>query len=138
VAALEARIAELEVERDEQTALQAALDARGEEIDGLKGQLRRERITHALAAQASALGIHNVDHVRALVDVDAFEVAEDGTVTGVEEALTALAAENPYLVATAPPPNTNATDQNSPTGAMTVEERREFAAIYGLNPEYVR
>jgi len=64
-------------------------------------------------------------------------VDEEGNVTGVAEALAALAEEAPYLVAAPTAPNTNAADQNSQAGGRTPAQRREFAAIYGLNPDYV-
>lgn len=79
-------------ERDE--AKEAATRA---QVTAQKALLRADVATHALT-----LKIVDVDAALALMDTSNIAYTDDGTVEGVAEALTALAAAKPYLVEKAP------------------------------------
>jgi hypothetical protein len=133
-----------EAEMTEAQKLQAQLDKLTKERDESIGKVQQQAKFRAFekAARAAKLNWANDD---ALEDgfrlADLSTVKADGeTVEGMDAVLKDLAAKKPYLFKTAEaPPDVNAT----PRGAqgqrigMTPEETKEFAAIYGLKPEFL-
>lgn len=63
----------------------------------LQQSLRQTAISSKIQAEASKLGVVDPDAVLALIDKSSIELAEDGTVEGVSEALSALLESKPYL-----------------------------------------
>src|SRR5690606_4565556 len=115
--ALEARAKELGFESVE--AMEAALKAAKEAQDAQKTEAEKLRealeaetpraaqateraklalIKAAFTAEAVAANLVNVDDAFKLADLSEVDVSEDGTVTGVKEAVEVLVKEKPYLV----------------------------------------
>jgi len=72
--------------------------------------------------------------------IDRSKIGQDGTgaFTGLEDALKDLQMTRRYLFKAAPqPPNINAEDRGAGQTPLTPDERREFAARYGLDPQFV-
>ena len=67
------------------------------ELQAKQAQMVRE---HAIVSAAVKAGAQNPNDIVKLIDSDAVTVAEDGTVSGAEEAVTALLKEKAYLVGT--------------------------------------
>lgn len=115
--ALEARAKELGFESVEamEAAIKAAKeaqDAQKSEVEKLREALEAEKaraaqateraklalIKAAFTAEAVAANLVNVDDAFKLADLSGVEVDDDGTVTGIKEAVEQLAKEKPYLV----------------------------------------
>lgn len=60
--------------------------------------LKTERIYGAIDREASALKFHNLSDARAMIDMAKVAVDDKGAVTGVKDALAALAKDKPYLI----------------------------------------
>lgn len=83
-------------------------------------------ISAEVRAVGTELNIIDIDAAFALMDKSGVKVGEDGSVTGVKEALEALTAAKPYLVKAAPPPSGTGSTGNFPRG--TGSENADFAA----------
>ena len=83
-------------------------------------------ISAEVRAVGAELNIIDIDAAFALMDKSGVKVGEDGSVTGVKEALEALTAAKPYLVKAAPPPSGTGSTGNFPRG--TGSENADFAA----------
>ena len=83
-------------------------------------------ISAEVRAVGTELHIIDIDAAFALMDKSGVKVGEDGSVTGVKEALEALTAAKPYLVKAAPPPSGTGSTGNFPRG--TGSENADFAA----------
>lgn len=68
-----------------------------QEVTTLKEQIKTSSINNSLIISASKLGIVDPDAALKLVDRSAISVADDGTVTGAEDALKKLVEAKPYL-----------------------------------------
>lgn len=73
------------------------LKQKDEEITTLKEQSRQIKIEGAIAAAAQKLGAVDQSVVGKLIDKSGINIGEDGTVSGVEEAITGLLTAHPYL-----------------------------------------
>lgn len=73
-------------------------------------------ISAEVRAVGTELNIIDIDAAFALMDKSGVKVGEDGSVTGVKEALEALTAAKPYLVKAAPPPSGTGSTGNFPRG----------------------
>lgn len=83
---------------------EASMDAKDLEIKRLKETLADQAIRTELARLAESLRLHDADTAMALIDKGMIEVSDDYTkVTGLQEALTKLVAEKPFLVRSAEP-----------------------------------
>jgi hypothetical protein len=60
---------------------------------------------NAILTEAAKAGITDLDAAKKLINRGEIKIADDGTVSGVAEAITALAKEKPYLVGSKPQPN---------------------------------
>ena len=69
------------------------------ERDALRSQLRHERLTRAVSQTARAAGVWDVELALGALDLDAIEVAEDGTVSdeSVQAAVATLKERKPRL-----------------------------------------
>jgi phage I-like protein len=99
------------------------------------------RIAQALIAsdvkvQASRMGIVDPDAAYLLLDRSQINYSEDDGVTGVEQALTRLLEEKPYLKGQPMrSPNLNVeTGQPAPVTRLT-DEQREAARMFGMSDE---
>lgn len=70
---------------------------RGEEVNTLKSQLKTNKINQALTIKLAGQGVVDLDAALKLVNRDSLEVAEDGSVKGVDEALESLKKDRAYL-----------------------------------------
>lgn len=70
---------------------------RAKERDDWKGKFTRSQADNAIMAEASKLGIKDLDAAIKLIDRSKISVDDNGAVSGVVEAVAALAAEKPYL-----------------------------------------
>ena len=80
-----------EKELSESQRLQKKLDEAEAARVALENKLRTSTINSAALAKASELGFDNPADALALTDLSPVEIADDGTVTGFEKALEALA-----------------------------------------------
>lgn len=69
------------------------------QLNEVKTQASQERVRNAFVQAAAANDVTYVDAALKLADLSAVEVGEDGTLTGVDEIVKALVADNPFLVA---------------------------------------
>jgi len=115
---LKAQIAERDKKlADEQAAREKA-----------QADAQQTRIKSAIMAQASALGFHDAEDAYNLIDLAAVTVAADSDkVTGIKEALAALAKSKPYMLkASSPrPPQVSPTNPGGDaSGGMTDDQLR--------------
>ena len=68
------------------------------ELAKLKTAAKDQSIRHAVELTASKMRFRNIEDARALADLSTVEITEDGKVSGVEDALKALAKARPYLI----------------------------------------
>lgn len=124
-----------EVER----AKKALADAQ-EAAKKMQAELSESRIKAAIEMEAVKMGFYDAADARALVDMSAVEIDEAGKVKGAADALKALAKARPYLLkpAQTAQSDTDASKRGKGESGMSEDEVREFAAIYGLRPEYVK
>lgn len=135
---LRAKAAKLEeLEQANQSELEKA-QARAEKAEQER-QTAIERanarlIEAAVLAQATALKAIKPEHMHRLIDTDTVTVADDGQVTGVEEAVKGFLEANPeYVGKTAAPPG--AADQGARNGGLKQLTREDIAS---MSPEQVR
>jgi len=102
-------------------------------------------ITAEIKAQAAALGIVDPDAAAKLADLSGVKVGDDGTVTGVREALEALLQAKPYLKASGPakvgvPSNPAATTNTGEKNPWTKDHWNltEQGRIYREDPAKAR
>jgi hypothetical protein len=97
---------------------------------------RETLLSREVAIQAGKLGIVDPDAAHKLADLSKVAIGEDGSITGVEDALKALAEAKPYLVqaGTPPvqqqkqqPPKITATNPGS-TPRITADDLRKMSA----------
>lgn len=86
----------LEKQLAEKEAAELALT---DQLNEVKTQATQERIRNAFVQAASANEVTYVDAALKLADLSAVEVGEDGSLTGVDDIVKALVADNPFLVA---------------------------------------
>lgn len=130
-----ARLAQLEGEEEKRKKAEMS------EVERLQGQvtdyearvlaLEAERetmiIRSAVERAAAGLGFHNLEDAYHLADLSELEIDEDGSVSGVEKALKALAKERPYLIQVAKKPDINAKDGGKGKDTSDVEAvKRRF------------
>ncbi len=134
-----------EAEMTETQKLQAKLDALQKERDESAAKVQQWTLRRAFekAARTAKLNFASDDALDdgfRLADLSAVKVNGEN-VEGIDAAVIALSKAKPYLFkpAEAAPPDVNATDrgaQGKRTG-HTIEEAKEFAAIYGVKAEFI-
>ncbi len=86
------------------------------EIDKLRGDFHSSLTNTAIMAEAAKLGVTDLDAATKLIDRANIKVNDDGTVSGVTEAVAAMVASKGYLVNGKPTPvggGTNPANPNS-------------------------
>jgi len=97
-AALKAYKDAQDAQKTEAEKLREALEAEKAKAKSAAEQAKRALIKAAFAEAAIAANLVSVDDAFLLADLSNVEVSDDGTVTGVKEAVEKLAREKPYLV----------------------------------------
>jgi hypothetical protein len=102
-----------------------------------KGKFEQSQINNKITVEASKLGITDVEAATKLLDRQSISIDDDGNVSGVEEAVKALAESKSYLVdkskqvPTIGSP-TNPSPGNQPTNGAT----RQFKASEIMDPKF--
>ncbi|MGN7387731.1 phage scaffolding protein [Sporosarcina sp. SAFN-015] len=107
LAEFEAQKAEAErAQMSEIERLQADLKAKEEaeqtlakQLEEMREQTKQAAIHNAFIAQAKAAGVTYTDAALKLADLTAAQIGEDGKVSGVDEIVTKLVEDNPFLIA---------------------------------------
>lgn len=86
----------LEKQLADKEASELALTA---QLNEVRTQATQEKVRNAFIQAAAANDVAYVDAALKLADLTAVEVDEDGTISGVDEIVKALVADNPFLVA---------------------------------------
>lgn len=99
-----------ELEKQQQKAAEEAAKKNGEfeklyteantRAEQAEQALQQERINNAAIAEASKLGVVDAQAAIKLLDKSNVTVSDDGTISGVEEAVKDLASKSPYLFKT--------------------------------------
>ncbi len=107
-----------------------------------------QRLSAAREALRLAAGKAKIEFVSATAEADALEFAlkaatigEDGTVENLDDVWKTIARDREYLIkrGATPAPQTNAGARGgSSTPVRSEDEKREFAAVYGVNPQYIK
>lgn len=84
------------------------------ERDDARGQLSKTLRDSAVIAAAVRAGAVDPSAVVALLGSDAVTIADDGTITGADDAVKALLEEKPYLAGQAPQPTPGGTPTPAP------------------------
>jgi len=119
---------------------QERLEARASEAErraaDAAGQIASAMIASEVKVRASQLGIIDPDAAYLLLDRSNVRYGEDGGVTGVDEALTQLLEDKPYLKGSPNrAPNLNPqSGEPAPTLRLT-DDQREAARLMGLTEE---
>lgn len=103
--------------RDERAAFEA-------ERQAFANERKQARTASAVEAAARKLGFRNPSKAFRLLDEDDLGIEEDGTPTKAEEALKALAAEEPYLIG-----GTNGSPTNPARGGGSTLTRAKLATM---------
>lgn len=85
---------EEDVEEDTVDEDKVALQAR---VDELEAKYQQERIDNAVKLELTKANARNLKAVQALMDMDAIEEQEDGSFTGIKEAIEQLKETDAYL-----------------------------------------
>lgn len=81
---------EVDTVDEEKVALQA-------KVDSLEAKYQQERIDNAVKLELTKANARNLKAVQALMDMDAVEEQEDGSFTGIKEAIEQLKETDAYL-----------------------------------------
>ena len=104
----------------EQKKFEELATLREKERDEWKGKHSQSQIDNRITLEASKTGVKSLEAVLKLIDRSKITVAEDGTVTGVEDAVKALLDKESYLKGTpgqvtiGSPTNPGADNPNAP------------------------
>lgn len=115
--------------------LQKANAEMAKRLERIEAERQQEAIKYAVTSKAAALGFTDPSDAYALLDLAAVTVQDDGTLKGVDEALTAMAKAKPYMLGKrgAPALNTgNPGAANQPH--ETDDEKRARLLGARLNP----
>lgn len=115
-----------DAQKTEAQKLQEALEAEKTKATQAAERAKRALIKAAFAEQAIAANLVSVDDAFALADLSGVEVSDDGTVTGVKEAVEQLVKAKPYLVKQAGGPGGSAGGGgNPPRGNQQTDDAAE-------------
>lgn len=88
----------------------------------LEGQLKQTRIENAVTIEAAKLGVVDPTAAVKLLDQSGINVSDDGTISGVAEAVKALQTASPYLFKTPAQGSVGGGDTNPQGGGNTASE----------------
>lgn len=118
-----------ELEREKQAREKATADAKAAVDRANQRLIQAEILTAAMKHKAI-----KPEHLHRLIDTDTVTVADDGQVTGAEEAVSAFLEANPEYVGKSTPPPGEA-DQGARKAAPNQLTREELAS---MTPEQIR
>ncbi len=128
-----------EAELSEMEKLRKRLDESAAEREHLSTALNETRIRHAIEMTAAQMRFHDPADAYALSDLSGVEIDEDGKVSGVDDALKALAKSKPHLIRSAEPTaNLNAQNRTNGAAAISDDDAQRIGAIYGVRPDFVK
>lgn len=104
-------------------------------ITGLQEQLKGNSLSQAIMAEAQKQGAVDLESVTKLVDRSAITVGEDGTVTGVEDAVKGLLEAKPFLKSGN---NTNIGSGTAPNNQQTSTTGKKFKLSQLQDAEFYR
>lgn len=101
-------------------------------------EMRNIRIRHAVEMTAASMQFYDPADAFVLANLSGVAVEEGGAVTGVEDALKALAKSKPHLVKGAERPS-DLNTQNRTNGATPISEddAKRIASVFGVRPDFV-
>lgn len=105
------------------------------EVLTLKEQIKTSSINNSLIIAATKLGVVDADAALKLVDRGAISMADDGTVTGAEDALKKLIEAKPYL---AGKPGTTRLGSPSAPGDQNTGDLKRFKHSQMKDPVFFR
>jgi hypothetical protein len=122
---------------EEQGKFKELADQREAEANDWKTKYESSIKNNAIIVAANKLGAHDASTVAKLVDSGAITLNEDGTASGVDEAVAALQTANPYLFKTGSATKIGGGDTNPQGGANAEFTASQFkdAEYYGKNSE---
>lgn len=109
---------------------------RAAERDEIKTKLTNSIQDNRIITEASKIGVVDVEAVLKLVDRSNIKVADDGTITGVEEAVKSLVEGKPYLKGGKP--NTTTIGSPSNPGADGDNQAKRFKLSQLQDPVFYR
>jgi len=116
-----------DAEKTEAERLQSERQAFEAERQAFANERKQARTASAVEAAARKLGFRNPAKAFRLLDEDDLGIEEDGTPSKAEEALKALAAEEPYLIGGTTGSPTNP-DKSGKGSTLTIEKLRSMSA----------
>ena len=120
-------------EMSEIEKLQSELSEAQQERENAVARVLELTTRTAIEREAAKAGFHDPSDAYALLDWDEFEVQDDGTVKGVEDAVKRLAEAKPHLVKSETLPDIDGQKRGKTTKAEAEEERIARAARrYGV------
>lgn len=131
-----------ELEQQAKDAAEAAAKEQGkfedlyktanERATTLEGQLKQTRIENAVTLEAAKLGV--VDPIAAvkLLDQSGITVSDDGTISGVAEAVKALQTASPYLFKTPAQGSVGSGNTNPGNGANNQQSEFTYSQVQDL------
>lgn len=142
----EKRLAELsEKERLEEIAKKHETEKQtlAQQLEQLKSQVQREKVVNEFIKLATSANIAYIDDALKLADLSAVEVGEDGKVIGVDEVISSLVQDKPFLVTQQKkepktignPSNPSPTDEVKTLEAQLEEakSKRDFSKVIELS-----
>lgn len=121
-----------------ETERQRAADMESQ-VTALRETQRQATIHANLRQAAQAAGFADPEDAVHFIAADQLQADESGAVANAKQMIEALAKSKPYLLATAQPaPGVQPGPKQAGTGAPSDAEVREFAARYGVRPEFVK
>ena len=110
--------------------LQSKYDA---DTQNLNSQIQQSKVNSALEMALLSNKARNSKAVKALIDMDKIELAEDGTINGLDEQLEALKTENDFLFESEEQPKTpKIVSGGNPTGAQGQTEPGSLAEAIAM------
>lgn len=98
-----------------------------EKLTALESQVKQSKIDSAIQAAASKKGIQDLDAALKLIDRSKVTVGDDGSITGVAEAVDALATERSYLLTVNRSTVGSPTNPGNPGGGSTKFKMSQLA-----------
>lgn len=131
-----------DLERQAQEAAEAAAKEQGkfedlykqanERASTLEGQLKQTRIENAVTIEAAKLGVVDPNAAVKLLDQSGITVGDDGTISGVAEAVKALQQSSPYLFKTPAQGSVGSGNSNPAGGANNAQAEFKYSEIQDL------
>ena len=82
---------------EESDRLKLDIKEKDEQIADMKTKARQDKVENAIRLAGLKEGVVNADHLVKLMDASGVELAEDGSVTGLDEAVVKFKEENPFM-----------------------------------------